>query len=660
MATLPQAADYGPRVSLVSNRIDLPGEGEMAVAEALSRAAATFTTMAIEHKQKDDALSYAHAKNEYLIADIQERDKLQDDQDFASHNERYKTAMKGHYERLFPTVRSQRDRGLFDAEARLMNARGVVAVGDNARVKEIDWNVAELGRHGEALQGVIMAASDAQTAQDGMFAYLEHANSLLTKGFLDETTHQVATQGFVTETAEKRLIAMDPKLREVLLERSITMAKTRGEPITREQILAGEGSGSIADFLPLDERVKMLEATRKGNENDEVWDEAWAVFDAVRTRYTDGAKVQAAAAEAGKGLDSKVRTALNTLTTQYRQNAVAREAIERDNILQAAGDLMDNDKDPSSMDGLLWGKLLPSQRKSLTEEWTSRLNEDGFGRIDTAFTPVKPDAEKHIVGPDGEILMGEGTPDPSYAYWMSIPRAERVGVNLQTSPWRMAFTKLGHKQLVDEQDVIRDENASGKPFTRSPGPTTLQRVEGALIGNKTIKPKFADRSGDEQKAYWATVMNYHRALAAEEERLQHKLSTEEEERVLSQLLQDTAFTDSYWTGAYWPGGPETDEAEKKAIGSASPEVLNKMREPLREDQTMNFGGQVITHREHLVTMGINAEPSITNPSEYNLARAHFALLHLLDTSGERHMPQTITKSQMADVDREILRRLRGN
>lgn len=503
-----------------------------------------------------------------------------------------------------------------------------------------------------------MAASDAQTAQDGMLAYLEHANSLLTKGFLDETTHQASTQGFVTSTAEKRLIAMDPKLREVLLERSITMAKTRGEPITREQIFAGEGSGSIADFLPLDERVTMLEVTRKGNEHDDTMEQAYAVFDAVTSRYTDPSKVQAAAAEAGKGLDPDVRTALNTLTTQYRQNAVAREAMERDDIMTAAGNLMDDDQDPESMNGDLWGKLLPVQRQSLVDEWTSRLNRDGFGRTDTMYTPVDPAAE-HIVGPDGEILLGESTPDPSYAYWMSIPREERVGVNLQTSPWRMAFTKLGHKQLVDEQDVIRKEIESGKAFTRSPGPTTLQRVEGALIGNETIKPKFADRSADEQKAYWATVMNYHRALAAEEERVQHKLSTEEEELVLARLLEDTAFTDAYWTGKYWPGGPETDEAEKKRIGSASPEVLNNMREPLREDQTLNSGGQQITHRQHLLTMGINAEPPIYDPSEYDLARAHFAMVHLLDTTGERH-GLTATKSQLADVDREILRRLRGD
>jgi hypothetical protein len=644
---------------LVSNRIDRPGEGENAVAEALERAAATFTTMAIQHKQKDDALSYAHAKNEYLIADIQERDKLQDDQDFATHSERYNEAMKGHYERLFPTVRSERDRGLFDADARLMNARGTVAVGDNARVKEIDWNVAELARHGEALQGVIMAASDAQTAQDGMFAYLDHANSLLTKGFLDEITHQVATQSFVTATARKRLIAMDPKLREVLLERSITLAKTQGEPITREQILAGLGSDSIADFLPLDERVTMLEVTSKGNEHDEHMRQAWEIRDEVIARGLPASKVGPAMNAAAKDADWEVRQAVAGLALELRRDHAANKALKQNEILIAASANMDRNMNPEDMNGDDWGLLTEDMKENLKADWASRRDRDGFGNVDTAYTPVKPDAEKHMVGPDGEILLGEGTPDPSYAYWMSIPRDERVGVPLQTSPWRMAFTKLGHKQLVDEQDKIRDEQASGKPFTRTPGPTPMQRVEGALIGNETIKPKFADRTADHHKAYWATVMNYHRALAAEEERLEHRLSTEEEERVLSLLLEDKAFTDSYWTGRYWPGGPETSEAEKKFIGSASPEVLNKMREPLSPDQTLTSGGQTYTHRKHLVTMGFNAEPPINDPSEYNLERAHFAMVHLLDTSGERHGLDA-TKSQLQDVDREILRRLRGD
>lgn len=659
MATLPQAADYGPRVRLVSNRIDRPGEGEMAVAEALSRAAATFTTMAIEHKQKDDALSYAHAKNEYLIADIQERDKLQDDQDFSTHNERYTEAMKGHYERLFPTVRSQRDRGLFDAEARLMNARGTVAVGDNARVKEIDWNVAELGRHGEELQGVIMAASDAQTAQDGMFAYLEHANSLLTKGFLDETAHQAATQGFVTSTAEKRLIAMDPKLREVLLERSITMAKTRGEPIRREQILAGEGSGSIADFLPLDERVKMLEVTRKGNEHDDTMRQAQEIRSRATAIYTDPAKVAKFMREEAKGLEPDVVTAVDALIVGYRNDHVAFEAIKRDDLMTAGTELVNRGIDPESMGGDDWGMLGLSQQQALKQAWKQHLAGKGFGDIDTMFLPLKENQEKYIVTEDGKILLPENGPGPSYETWMSIPEQQRVGVNLQTADWRMAFTPEGHQQLVDEQDRIQQKIDSATPFTRSPGPTTLQRVTGALVGNETIAAKTADRTADEQKAYWATVMNYHRALAAEEERLGKRLSTEDEERVLGLLLEDTAFTDAYWTGKYWPGGPETDEAEKKRIGSASPEVLNKMREPLSPDQKITVGGQTFTHREHLLTMGINAEPPIYDPSEYDLARAHFAMVHLLDTTGERH-GLTATKAQLADIDREIIRRLRGN
>ena len=422
MATLPQAADYGARIKLVSNRIDIPGSGEMAVAEALEKAAATFAVMVIEHKEKDDALSYAHAKNEYLIADIEERAKLQDDQDFISHGRRYNEAMKGHYERLFPTVRSSRDRSLFDAEARLMTTRGTVAVADNARVKEIDWNVAELSRHGRKLEGVIMAASDAQTARDGMSAYLEHINSLLKKGLIGQTEHETWSKDFVTSVAGKRLIAMDPKLREQVLERSITLAKTQGR-ITRDQIFAGEGSDSIADFLPLDERVKMLEITRKGNEYDDDMTEAWMLFDKVRAVYTDPQNVSDEIRRISIGLPQGVRTALASMNREYQTEETRLEARERQSLYGYGQSLLEEGKNPELvMAGQQWKMMLPQQRVALHEGYISRQQRDGFGEVDTLYTVPKADfdAGDHIIDEDGNILMGESTPEPSYAYWSGL------------------------------------------------------------------------------------------------------------------------------------------------------------------------------------------------------------------------------------------------
>jgi len=653
MATLPQAADYGARVKLVSNRIDIPGSGEMAVAEALSRAAATFTNMAIEHKQKDDALSYAHAKNEYLIADIQERDKLQDDQDFATQTERYNEAMKGHYERLFPTVRSQRDRGLFDAEARLMNARGSVAVGDMARTREIDWNVAELARHGEALQGVIMAASDAQTAQDGMFSYLEHANSLRTKGFLDETAHQAVTQAFVTETAEKRLIAMDPKMREVLLERSITMAKTRGEPILREQIAAGEGSGSIADFLPLDERVKMLEVTRKGNEHDTTMTEANAIFDGIRDTYTDPKKVNDEVRRLSRGLDHEVRTALKVLSNDYQVTESRLAGIGRTNVMRGASGLLDQGINPEvAMAGEQWGSLLQVQKDSLRAAWISRQQRDGFGEFDVLYTVPKTGLDSHLVGDDGQIMLGESSQDPSYSLWSGMSAAERAKIDLDDETWRQAFTHETWTGFKREQKGIRDAQdiAGAKPPTESPGLTPLQRVNSSLVTMEIIPQ--TERGEEDQRKYWSAVKALDKAIRDAEGVKGSKLTADEEATIWTDMLKDAAFTDHYW----WD--PDTDEEDKQLIVTMDPATLNRAREPFIGSTTIH-GGQRITYRQKIEQMARDIGLVADDVAERDLERANFALVNLIGTDGQRYNIYTITPAEMEDVDREIERRLGG-
>jgi hypothetical protein len=632
------------------------------VAEALERAAATFTNMAIQHKLKDDALSYAHAKNEYLIADIQERDKLQDDQDFATHGERYTEAMKGHYDRLFPTVRSERDRGLFDAEARLWNARGTVAVGDNARIKEIDWNLAELARQGEDLQGVILAAQDAATAREGMYAYLEHANSLLKKGFLDETAHQAVTQDFVTETARKRLIAMDPKEREIVLERSITMAKTQGR-ITREQIFAGEGSDSIADFMPLDERVTMLEITRKGNDHDDTMNEANKIFDGITDVYKDATKVNDEVRRISRGLDDhKVRTALKVLSNDYQVTELRLGGMRRTATMKAASRLLDQNINPEvAMAGEQWDELLPVQKDSLRAAWISRQQRDGFGQIDVLTTPrpealagMVGDQEDYIVAEDGSIMIGEGTAPPSYAYWSRLSKAERAKINLEDETWKQAFTYSTWRDFVNEQKALNDLIDAGKPFSESPGLTPMQRVMGTLQLTEDIAKTGMTPKQDQM--YWAGVKALDRAIRIAEAIKGERLTAAEEEREWNNLMKDRAFTDHYWD--WFGGGPERDPSKMLPIATMSPDVKNRARAAFTGQMTVH-GGQPMTIRMKIEAIGREAGLVVEDIAERDLERGHFALINLLGTDGFRYDINTISPAELLDVDDEIRRRLKG-
>ena len=529
MATLPSAPDY-QRVQLRSNRIDMPGQGELAVASALERAAGTFTQMAIEHKQKDDALSYARAKNEYQIASIQEREKLKGDQDFDTHDERYRTAMKGHYERLFPTVNSSRDRLLFDAEARLMDERGSVDVNNTARVGRIGKSLDDFNVFKEQAKGVVLTASDAQTAQDAMFGVIEEATALRDKGYLTPDEYKATLQSWVQDTAFARLRSMDPAEREVLLERSITHRKTTGKPITEDDIREGLGTGSIADFLPLDTAVAMLETTQKANEIEATLGAAQDIFDVASTNnQTDMGAMMDEIRELTKGADPEVREKALTLGRQHRDDKRNEKIDDRARIMSGASAGIRQGINPDSMNADDKAVLSGADLNALEADWQAHLEDREFGEA-TMWT--------------AEQAKASGL-ELSYATWRAIPEEQKAVVDLQAAPWRMALTKEVHKSIVDEQDRIK----AGLGSTTKPpgGLTNNQMVSSALIRSGFIPG--AERDIEDYQAYQQLVYMMDRATADQE------LTNTQRNAILAEIMAPMAFTDTY---VWWPDKDKED------------------------------------------------------------------------------------------------------
>ena len=611
MPQIPQAQDYGARPGLRSSRVDLPGQGETVVADALAAAATAFSGMAIEHKQKDDALSYSNAKNEYLIADIQERDRLQDDQKFATHDERYRTAMKGHYERLFPTVKSRRDQHLFDADARLMNERGAVAVGENARTKEIDWNIGNARQNAADMQGVIMAASDAQTAQDGMFTVLEQYASLRAQGLISETAHQTETQDFVSETAFKRLVAMDPKDREVLLERSITMAKTNGR-ITRDQIKAGNGSGSIADFLPLDQRVQMLETTRKGNEHDDTMSQAYEIFDKITDLYTDPNNVNDAIKKASKGQEPDVRTALKTMSREYRVSEDALLSSRRQNIMDAGTAMINAGDNPENMDGTDWATMGLNQQEALKEAYNANMENRQFGTFDVVARPMRAD--------------GTREPGMSAQLWRSIPYEQKPIVNLKTPEWKMSFTSDGWHTLLKEQEQIKKSIDTATPAPFDTGMSNHGMVTSMLVGKGLITQTGRDIEDSEvyQNLMWAMD----RATQDAQVDKGSKLTNKERKDVLVEIMVPMAFTDD-WT--LWANKDKDDRINIAAMSSKQLKTARlSWRDAAKDPATESSAGVPVSYRQSLEKMAKDMDLTPDKdgaPDQDDYERAYFALKH---------------------------------
>jgi hypothetical protein len=605
MATLPTAADYGARVKLQSNRLDVPGSGEMAVADALARAAGTFTQMAIEHKQKDDALSYANAKNDYMIADIQEREKLKLDEQFATHDPRYREAMKGHYDRLFPTVRSERDRVLFDAEARLMNERGSVAVRENARTKELDYEVGRFRSASASAKEIILAADDAQTAQDAMFAVLEHATALRQKGIFDNEEYQAELQAWVQDAAFSRLIAMDPKKRQEALERSITARKTSGEPITKEQIMEGKGTGSIADFLHLDTAVKMLDETKTENTIDEELTSAYDLADKAAMMFPESPEEQAKWARDQArilGFDGTTRQRLEGILssrgTEYRNN----KNDMQNRVITSATELM-SEVDESK--GRPWTYeeipaselrvLEPQQRKAL-EAYSRSMQEgrQGFGKFN-----------QWVLEPAG---------GKSYALWRNLPDGQKSTQLLDDAEWKTALTRDVWQSLKDEQDRIRNGTTKQLPS----GLTNVQMVTSAIVRTGLV-PQIG-RDVEDYESYQRLLYEFDRATQAEQDRLNRALTNTERDRILGEIMAPTAFTDRY---AWFPNKSPKD---RFPIAAMSTSQLRTARLPWAEaEKEIAFTsptGISVTYASQLRLMATKLK---LDPDDDDYERAYFAL-----------------------------------
>jgi hypothetical protein len=327
----------------------------------------------------------------------------------------------------------------------------------------------------------------------------------------------------------------------------------------------------------------------------------------------------AAVDEASKGLDSETRQALNTLKNQYRVNQVADIAFKRDKIKLAAGELIEQDVDPATMDEDDWLSLLPATRTALRAQYLSNLQGDGYGEIDTAYSPPAPAGQmNHVILPDGSILMGEKSRAPSWSYWKSMPPADRVRVNLDAPEWKMAFTYGTHTGMVNEQDVLKKQIAAGNvPDDKVQGMSNTAMVTSWLVRKGHI-PQYG-RETEDSEAYQQLLFQMDRATQKAQDVKGEPLNNAERHTVLGEILTVTAFTDD-WT--FWP---DMDEKDRLAISAMSSKQLKTARltwsKAANDIATTSSAGISSTYKDELELMAVKLGVS---PDQEAYERAYFA------------------------------------
>ncbi len=158
MARLPSVADLGNRPVPVSNRQVASVRNADAVGEAVSQVGDQLQTYGNQQLEKQDKLDYATAKTSLLSADINMRQQLQNDPDYATYEQRYNEAMGKARQAALSQIKNSSDRRAFEIDTQLDTARGLSEVRDLAQKKQ---TATEIGNGLSSLDELRAAARNA-------------------------------------------------------------------------------------------------------------------------------------------------------------------------------------------------------------------------------------------------------------------------------------------------------------------------------------------------------------------------------------------------------------------------------------------------------------------------------------------------------------------
>ncbi len=619
MATIPESIDYGARPSLRSNRIDLPGRGELAVADALSNAANTFAAVMLERKHKQDRFNYNMAKQELLTADLTQREALKDRTDWQEFDEAYRTGLASSRERITRDYQlTPHDAAIFSAEADYIRERGASAVGSMVRKYEIDEKVTGLSEAlARARENIINA--DPSTRNDQLLTVMDLINAGVGEGWLDESDGLKLRQDFTQDVAVASLTSMDPEDAIDIIKQSLAN-RAAGGPLTAEDIREGRGTDSIADFLHTDVANEMLDKLERENKTTQDRTAAFAAVDEAFELYP------------GKGNAGKRMKHIRQLTKG--------DADVRD-IAQRSGRIRNEEERSVEMDtvnGIIagideaiaenpnfnldmvpandWERLTVAQKNMMERRYSNVRNGSQFADS-TNWHSAKFDEDDNLVL-------------ASYDLWGDMSPEEKAITELSLPAWTNAFELGVWKQLEDEQNRIRQGTV-----TQVAGPTDDQLFRSVVVGRDLIP--LTGKDAEENTRYQKFLFMFKDYI--EEERVRKygggRVPYLRRREILMEMLGQMG----------WERGLFLDAGEGAALIGLEPSEYADQFVPIAtvRQQPTSVEIKGVVHRmnyEEWLTNKADTELDGHIPSEKQIENAYFAVI--------------------ADMgDKEILARLMG-
>ena len=536
--------DYGARPSLRSNRVD-PVHDSSGVAESVAAATEKFAAIYGQKKEKDSRLDYALAKNELTKLDIQKRQELKERTDWEKFDEDYtngyndgRDEIMSKYTRLSPA-----DRALLSAESDVIRERGRVYAADTARGLEIGQGRTQVKEQLDfALEAIQIAPPEQQTQL--MLDALETVTAA-TQGrtaYFSEEEALSLIQGFVAKASVDSLENMDKADMIAEIELSLAHRKARGA-MTREDIAAGKGSGSIADFLHANVLEEMLDDAKEEHKNKTQYGAVFGIIDVVEAD-NPGTSADAFEAQREQALamldpnDEDYGEKRNILEQELAQRQNRKAGLQAQRESETALELTNwidetiasDPENPPTIGDLkqmpIWTKLSPQGKKAAED-----------------YVRLRAEGHEYALADDDDFLLK----------WVQMSPEDQIAM----MPKFESF-EIKSRLTRDTWEGLLSEARARKDASERPGPANIWRgdaqdevLANMLVGEEGLFRRVPTPGSPDDKRYKRIDGAVNRALTAESMRRYREtgngqLYPEDIERITGEILSREIFIRQGW------------------------------------------------------------------------------------------------------------------
>jgi hypothetical protein len=433
-------------------------------------------------------------------------------------------------------IRGNRDRALFDLDAKLDVERGVGEIRTLAKRKEVDWGRASLDGMLETNRTAALNAKDEPTRAALIAATQEAISGAKAKGYISEQEAMNQQQGWTANYAEGYVGMQSADQRIALLSKP---------------------KGTVADYIAPDRRAALLDAAKKEDRDLNVRRQSQAQEDAIVAKFGTGP----AALKAARDIEDP----------EVRDSTVSRIKVRQAEAKQAEFE----------------------HTEALAEEAMSFINGGGKfadlplriknGLKPSALNSLRSYAEQMAGGgprrtnPETLIELSE----------LSGDDPQKFG-ELDMLSYRDKLSDSDFEEFVDLQRKIRTGSLDGK----ATGFMTMNQVRDErlrdLFGSAMPTSKEGDKTSLARRKF---VEQYEGRLRAFRDESGKRPGADDARKILDDLTADVAINRDYWfdtTKKVYQLGEEDIEGVPEVDRNEIIRELQKRNKPVTEQAIIDL------------------------------------------------------------------------